>query len=795
MEYTEVEAIWGDSPQIPAANTQRGVRRQAVLSNGLCKQASTIDYIKYNWKVWEADFTDFAFDVGEDTRVPRRNGLPYIGIGEVDSESASVLCASKPRDSDVSGTIPVLFVHGYTLESLGFGGSDGDFGGGKGTWKDFTKLADEWTFSEKKTIIFEFRWRTNARFQDVAVDLKEAIEKITLKTGNSVHIIAHSFGGVLTRTYLQSLANTGFEYAANPLPIASATTVGSPHSGIGLTGGFDPEQTEWHDFTNAKFCNQASCFQMGMEGDASTFGSLKEKYSNNFKRGEITEALDLRQFNFSLDASRQDPRKIPIQGLIGYRKERNDDNDEERCQLSTGDGLISPEGQRFKPSYGFSERLKRGDSVQNANVTEKLLGLDQDSMLRAETPVPCVFDGYGHTKSHLNNDIFRNFGFDLDTKKAEVWINEPFFPSWGAAENCNYSQNNVHPTLTSACEWIKNNQVDAINLSSMTFHFSVVDRLNLPVNNIRVYIDSSEYEVVPGEAAGEYSLKLPFNPDSFRAISIVPPSDSNLLPQKTLVIMRSTVSETDTQLGRIVLSGKTDFLAPVVGRFINAVTGEMVANVTYEAGVRTSSGEPEPIRKLTSSDGTFNFGVIPIRNLVVRASAENFEESGWIDVQTQTKNNGQFDFDIVLSPKFQASGKIRIILTWNQDPRDLDSHLSKYSLQGDPLYHLYWDEKTDSGTGDNLDLDDRFHEGPETITINSLDGGARYVYAVNDFAGSGSITGTSNAVVRILTDTSNLIYHAPTSGVGDWWKVFEVVNGKIIPCQVNCMFENNSAID
>jgi len=52
----------------------------------------------------------------------------------------------------------------------------------------------------------EFRWRTNAKFEEVAFDLGKAINIASIKTGNKkVHIVAYSFGGLLAPTYLQGL--------------------------------------------------------------------------------------------------------------------------------------------------------------------------------------------------------------------------------------------------------------------------------------------------------------------------------------------------------------------------------------------------------------------------------------------------------------------------------------------------------------------------------------------------------------------------------------------------------------
>lgn len=88
-------------------------------------------------------------------------------------------------------------------------------------------------------------------------------------------------------------------------------------------------------------------------------------------------------------------------------------------------------------------------------------------------------------------------------------------------------------------------------------------------------------------------------------------------------------------------------------------------------------------------------------------------------------------------------------------------------------------------------MDDTTSFGPETVKITNLDSTKHYVYAIHHFSGSGSITSTSQAQVKVtFADGSTRNFTAPTSGgmgQGDYWRVFDIVDNKLLPCQQNCL--------
>lgn len=141
------------------------------------------------------------------------------------------------------------------------------------------------------------------------------------------------------------------------------------------------------------------------------------------------------------------------------------------------------------------------------------------------------------------------------------------------------------------------------------------------------------------------------------------------------------------------------------------------------------------------------------------------------------------------SPKL-AEGEVRIVLTWGEWPRDLDSHLfTPYDNSfGDNTYHIWYGNRYDV-VGNNLDVDDTDGYGPETMTIPMLKNGL-YKYYVADFTNcsGGSPTSydmsNSGAMVSVYTSNGlNSTFMVPTNASGVIWEVFEIRNGAIVPIQ------------
>ncbi|MBU4352895.1 MAG: carboxypeptidase regulatory-like domain-containing protein [Nanoarchaeota archaeon] len=170
----------------------------------------------------------------------------------------------------------------------------------------------------------------------------------------------------------------------------------------------------------------------------------------------------------------------------------------------------------------------------------------------------------------------------------------------------------------------------------------------------------------------------------------------------------------------------------------------------------------------TSSDGSYSFTSIPPGTYGIVAYKIGYNPSAQTNVRVFSGQETAA-LSIVLS-SIVASNEYRIVLTWGENPRDLDSHL--WIPNGE---HCYYSNKTVSGA--NLDVDDTSSYGPETITITEVSSGT-YTYAVKHYNGSGKIT-TSGATVKIYTDSGNIRTYevdlnASCGDIGWYWTVFEL---------------------
>ncbi|MBN2694474.1 alpha/beta fold hydrolase [bacterium] len=290
----------------------------------------------------------------------RSNGYSMSGF-KTDTKDSAKLYKYPSSHSDLK---PILLVHGYQPNNKM---ADDDY------WADTAKL-----LSEKGYTVYEFRWRTNARFSDVADDLAEAIKYIAENTGKKVTIIAHSFGGLLSRTYLQGYSTT-MTYNND---VQSLITIGTPHSGIfdnskniSFNGGSSINFPKGQDSFAHELCGQISCHEAGENVVSQNLilevfsnEKLKEYFGIERNSGELVYKLS------QMTTGHQMPVDTLV--LIGLKWKLDQQIfAEDIFRYENGDGLISYNGQRFLPSFRTSARVQNGYTLAGGKkVYEKVLG-------------------------------------------------------------------------------------------------------------------------------------------------------------------------------------------------------------------------------------------------------------------------------------------------------------------------------------------------------------------------------------------------------------------------------------
>jgi hypothetical protein len=205
-------------------------------------------------------------------------------------------------------------------------------------------------------------------------------------------------------------------------------------------------------------------------------------------------------------------------------------------------------------------------------------------------------------------------------------------------------------------------------------------------------------------------------------------------------------------------------------RFINALNGKSIpdADVAIEnVGVLATDFEGKVL-----FNPPFNNG-----QLTVEFTCKGYVTSAFkIDIMAGSLFFNRFS----ISPNL-LQGAIRIVLDWEQEPKDLDAHLMK---QG--AYHISYRDMRASADGKaTLDHDATNGYGPETITVNSIDSDGKYEFFVHNFSGMHTSNSKglseSKACVKIYSSTGLIkMYQVPTDQSGLYWKVFRIENSEIV---------------
>ena len=216
----------------------------------------------------------------------------------------------------------------------------------------------------------------------------------------------------------------------------------------------------------------------------------------------------------------------------------------------------------------------------------------------------------------------------------------------------------------------------------------------------------------------------------------------------------------------------------LAGTILDATTGEPVGGLTltFRRGIEARTGEGVA-SATTDAAGGYAVSGLDYGNLTCEIAGPGFQTL----YTTVTVLGGIVadEQNAAVSPR-APEGETRVVLTWGASPSDLDAHLTGPSPDGGGPFHVFW--RARSGPGVELDVDDTRSFGPETITVEELEGDAPYRYSVQNFSGGGAdVLSRSEATVRVERDGDVVAEFFVPRGEGDLWTVFDVVGGEIVP--------------
>lgn len=224
------------------------------------------------------------------------------------------------------------------------------------------------------------------------------------------------------------------------------------------------------------------------------------------------------------------------------------------------------------------------------------------------------------------------------------------------------------------------------------------------------------------------------------------------------------------------------------GIVISAIDSENIEGVTIallNGFDQASNGDPSVIadasHTTTGTDGAFSISDgINAGYYTVEASKDGYSTY----LHNETLKPGENAFTINMSPVIQTQGEYRIVLTWGENPRDLDSHLF---CSGNANYHVYFGNKESNDGNAFLDRDDITSYGPETTTVKIGEGNS-YIYAVHNYTNGGASMGENAAWNLAASGARVVVYgedgvifdgNVPVNQQGTVWEVFRIENGRL----------------
>lgn len=216
---------------------------------------------------------------------------------------------------------------------------------------------------------------------------------------------------------------------------------------------------------------------------------------------------------------------------------------------------------------------------------------------------------------------------------------------------------------------------------------------------------------------------------------------------------------------------------PISGYITSATTGVGVPEVriyVFEGwNMRTGAYAAQTI---TDGDGAYSLE-LPAGYYTLMLKKDDYT-TGYFNVVSAEEYNG-ISQNGSISPIIGEVSNYRVVLSWGENPRDLDAHLKGY-VGDSEKYHVYFggsDGYYNNEIVANLDVDDTSSYGPETVTFE-ISSGMDYEYFVDWYSGSGTWALCGGRVE--VYSGSNLLYvfNAPAqSDNSGCWLIFTIKNG------------------
>ncbi len=337
----------------------------------------------------------------------------------------------------------------------------------------------------------------------------------------------------------------------------------------------------------------------------------------------------------------------------------------------------------------------------------------------------------------------------------------------------------MHPNATGAQHYAKcvNDLIASIHKQGGVLSGKVCKASDhsTPISNasVKVYDGDTLVASTVSDSSGNYSVNLPIG--NYHV-------DINASGYIDFSCYTDVVTEETTYMETfLMVEGEEGETGNVSGTVINGLTGSGVEGVqlTVRKNWNNSQYGDVVATGTTQSNGSYTLENLPIGNYTVSTYKEGFVNNTFNIVVQKGDNASQ---NGTITP-FLSGDSYRIILTWGENPSDLDSHVYGYRSSGTPFHvyfsdmHAYDDNNTEIC---NLDVDDTTSYGPETITLRPSSD-KPYYYYIYKYAGSGTVAASLAKITVYQGENIVGTFNVPTDlGPSDYWNVFAIKNGQLI---------------
>ncbi len=222
--------------------------------------------------------------------------------------------------------------------------------------------------------------------------------------------------------------------------------------------------------------------------------------------------------------------------------------------------------------------------------------------------------------------------------------------------------------------------------------------------------------------------------------------------------------------------------ASITGSIFNSFNNQKITSgltLTLRPGINTKSGSLalnssnqfiQPI--IYSGDGSYAIPNVPAGNYTLEASGTNFATTYQTVISAGDNSGNQ---NLYVSPILN-SDEVRVVLTWNSAPKDLDSHLEygdSACRDGTKKCQVVWNDTTKLGGNLTLDVDVVTGFGPETVTLkNTVWSQPRRGYSIYNWSNELSIA-NSGATIKVFKSIGLVkTFNAGSENTGRWWQTF-----------------------